>query len=125
MTPKDVSSRLKKLLETLQASTPGLLGSGVISMDGFAIASELPQSVEECRVAAMSAAILALGEQTTAEFEHGKLTRVFVEGETGTTIIMRAGPEVVLSVVAGKDAKLGLVFLQMERTAELVGRVMS
>ena len=125
MTPKDVSSRLKKLLKTLQASTPGLLGAGIISTDGFAIASELPQSVEERRVAAMSAAILALGEQTTAEFEHGKLARVFVEGETGTTIIMSAGPDAVLSVVARKDAKLGLVFLQMEHTAELVGKVMS
>ncbi len=125
MTEKDLTSTLQDLLRTLQASTPGVVGAGVISADGFAIASELPQSVEERRVAAMAAAMLALGEQTTVEFEHGKLNRVFVEGANGTTIIMSAGPEAVLSVVARKDAKLGLVFLQMERTAEAVRKAMA
>ncbi len=125
MTEKDLTSTLQDLLRTLQASTPGVVGAGVISADGFAIASELPQSVEERRVAAMAAAMLALGEQTTVEFEHGKLNRVFVEGANGTTIIMSAGPEAVLSVVARKDAKLGLVFLQMERAAEAVRKAMA
>lgn len=125
MAEKDLTSTLQDLLRNLQASTPGVLGAGVISVDGFAIASELPQSVEERRVAAMAAAMLALGEQTTIEFEQSKLKRVFVEGENGTTIIMGAGPEAVLSVVARKDAKLGLVFLQMERTAESVRKAMA
>lgn len=125
MTEKDLTSTLQDLLRTLQASTPGVVGAGVISADGFAIASELPQSVEERRVAAMAAAMLALGEQTTVEFEHGKLNRVFVEGANGTTIIMSAGPDAVLSVVARKDAKLGLVFLQMERAADAVRKAMA
>jgi predicted regulator of Ras-like GTPase activity (Roadblock/LC7/MglB family) len=125
MTEKDFTSTLQDLLRNLQASTPGVVGAGVISADGFAIASELPQSVEERRVAAMAAAMLALGEQTTVEFEHGKLNRVFVEGENGTTIIMSAGPEAVLSVVARKDAKLGLVFLQMERAAHALRKAMA
>lgn len=125
MTEKDLTSTLQDLLRNLQTSTPGVLGAGVISADGFAIASELPHSVEENRVAAMAAAMLALGEQTTVEFEHGGLRRVFVEGETGTTIIMSAGPDAVLSAVARKDAKLGLVFLQMERAAEVVRHAMA
>ena len=118
MPEKDLTNRLTELLRSFQASTPGVLGAGVISTDGFAIASELPQSVEERRVAAMAAAMLALGEQTTNEFEHGRLERVFIEGTDGYTIIMSAGPEAVLSAVARKDAKMGLVFLQMERAAE-------
>ncbi|MBI5653459.1 MAG: roadblock/LC7 domain-containing protein [Chloroflexi bacterium] len=124
MSEKDLTKQLTDILRGLQSATPGLIGAGVISIDGFAIASELPQSVEERRVAAMAAAMLALGEQTTAEFEQGGLERVFVEGEEGYTIIMSAGPESVLSAVARKDAKLGLVFLQMERAAENVRRVM-
>ncbi len=124
MAEKDMNNKLTDLLRSFQASTPGVLGAGVISVDGFAIASELPQSVEERRVAAMAAAMLALGEQTTSEFEQGRLTRVFVEGNDGYTIIMSAGPEAVLSAVAGKNAKLGLIFLQMERTAEGVRKAM-
>lgn len=125
MPEKDLTSRLTEILRNFQASTPGLLGAGVISADGFAIASELPQSVEERRVAAMAAAMLALGEQTTSEFEHGHLERVFVEGNDGYTIIMGAGVEAVLSAVARKDTKLGLVFLQMERAAEAVRKAMA
>ncbi len=125
MSEKDLTTRLTEILRKFQASTPGLLGAGVISADGFAIASELPQSVEERRVAAMAAAMLALGEQTTNEFEHGHLERVFVEGNDGYTIIMGAGTEAVLSAVARKDTKLGLVFLQMERAAEAVRKAMA
>jgi predicted regulator of Ras-like GTPase activity (Roadblock/LC7/MglB family) len=124
MAEKDMNNKLTDLLRSFQASTPGVLGAGVISVDGFAIASELPQSVEERRVAAMAAAMLALGEQTTSEFEQGRLTRVFIEGDDGYTIIMSAGPEAVLSAVASKNAKLGLIFLQMERTAEGVRKAM-
>ncbi|MBI5305791.1 MAG: roadblock/LC7 domain-containing protein [Chloroflexi bacterium] len=125
MAEKDLTTQLTELLRTLQSTTPGVMGAGIISVDGFAIASELPQSVEERRVAAMAAAMLALGEQTTAEFEHGHLARVFVEGGDGYTIIMNAGPEAVLSVVARKDSKLGLVFLQMERAADGVRKAMA
>lgn len=125
MAEKDMTTKLTELLRTFQASTPGVLGAGVISADGFAIASELPQSVEERRVAAMAAAMLALGEQTTTEFEHGRLKRVFIEGTDGYTIIMSVGTEAVLSVVARKDAKLGLVFLQMERTAQALREAMA
>jgi len=122
---KDLNKRLTEVLRGFQTSTPGVLGAAVISVDGFAIASELPASVEERRVAAMAAAMLALGEQTTSEFEHGRLERVFVEGTDGYTIIMSASPEAVLSAVARKDAKMGLVFLQMERTAEAIRKAMS
>lgn len=124
MSTLDLTTRITQLLRTFQATTPGVVGASVVSNDGFAIVSELPQDIEERRVAAMSAAMLALGEQTTHEFEQGHLERVFVEGERGYTIIVSAGPEAVLSVVARKDAKLGLVFLQMERVAAAVRQAM-
>ena len=124
MAEQDVADKLAELLRGFQISTPGVLGAAVISVDGFAVASELPEGVEERRVAAMAAATLALGEQTTSELDHGPLQRVFVEGSDGYTIIMSAGPEAVLSAVARKDAKLGLVFLHMERTADGVRTAM-
>ncbi len=114
----DLDNILDQVLRKLQAGTPGVLGSGVISADGFAIASDLPNTIEEQRVAAMAAAMLALGDQTTHEFEQGSLQRVFVEGETGHVLVVSAGPDALLSVIARKDAKLGLVFLQMQRAAE-------
>jgi predicted regulator of Ras-like GTPase activity (Roadblock/LC7/MglB family) len=122
---KDLGKELSGVLRSFQAAAAGVMGSAVVSADGFAIASELPSSVEERRVSAMSAAMLALGEQTANEFEHGKLDRVFVEGESGYTIVTSAGPEAVLAAIANKDAKLGLIFLQMGRTADAVKEAMA
>ncbi len=125
MAKTDLGKALSEVLRGFQAAAPGVMGSAVVSVDGFAIASELPGSVEERRVSAMSAAMLALGEQTAGEFEHGKLDRVFVEGAEGYTIVTSAGPEAVLAAIARKDAKLGLIFLQMSRTGDLVKEAMA
>ncbi len=121
----DLGKVLTEVLRGFQTMAPGVRGSAVVSVDGFAIASELPGTVEERRVSAMSAAMLALGEQTANEFEHGTLERVFVEGQDGYTIVTSAGPDAVLAAIARKDAKLGLIFLQMARTAESVKEAMA
>jgi len=121
---KGIGKALTDTLRDFQASAPGVMGSAVVSVDGFIIASELPSSVEERRVSAMVAAMLAIGEQTASEFEHGGLDRVFVEGKGGYTIITSAGEEAVLAAIASRDAKLGLIFLQIARTAEAVRQAM-
>ncbi len=120
----DFTRCLTEILCRFQSVTPGVLGSAVISAEGFTIASELPMGVEEQRVAGMAAAILALGEQTTKEFAQGVLQRVFVEGERGHLMVISAGPDALLSTLAQKDAKLGLVFLQMQRAADDIREAM-
>jgi predicted regulator of Ras-like GTPase activity (Roadblock/LC7/MglB family) len=125
MADKDMGKALTKVLKEFQGAAPGAMGSAVVSADGFAIASELPGSVEERRVSAMAAAMLALGEQTANEFEQGGLERVFVEGKDGYTIVTSAGRDAVLAAIASKDAKLGLIFLQMGRTADAVKQAMA
>ena len=118
-------STLTQALRQFQANTPGVMGCGVISADGFTIASELPSSIEEQRVAAMAAAMLALGQQTTHELSQGTFQRVFVEGERGHVIVISAGTDSLLSAVVRKDAKLGLIFLQMQRAAETIRHAMN
>jgi predicted regulator of Ras-like GTPase activity (Roadblock/LC7/MglB family) len=56
---RDLGAALTEVLRGFQAAAPGVMGSAVVSVDGFAIASELPGSVEERRVSAMAAAMLA------------------------------------------------------------------
>jgi hypothetical protein len=49
---------------------------------------------------------------------------VFVRGEEGYVILMAIGEEAVLTALAHSRAKLGLVFLDMRRTAnELINLV--
>lgn len=102
-------------LRDLQASSPDVEASAVISVDGLTMASALPSDVEEDRVSAMSAAMLSLGERIASELGRGILDQVYIRGESGFVILMAVGSEAVLTVLAREQAKLGLLFLDMRR----------
>jgi hypothetical protein len=105
-------------LRDLQASSPDIEASAVVSVDGLTIATALPSDVEEDRVAAMSAAMLSLGERISNELGRGSLDQVYIRGINGFAILMSIGEEAVLTLLAHKQAKLGLVFLDMRRAVE-------
>ncbi|MBC7242442.1 MAG: roadblock/LC7 domain-containing protein [Anaerolineae bacterium] len=105
-------------LRDLQASSPDIEASAVVSVDGLIMASALPADVEEDRVSAMSAAMLSLGERIASELGRGALEQVYIRGANGYVFLSAVGEEAVLTVLARKDAKLGLVFLDMRRAAE-------
>lgn len=112
------TEQMEARLRALQVSTPDIEASVVVSVDGLIIASALPRDVEEDRVSAMSAAMLSLGERIANELGRGALEQVYVRGAEGYVIVSAVGEEAVLTVLARKDAKLGLVFLDMRRAAQ-------
>lgn len=106
-----------KRLRDLQANTPDVEASAVVSVDGLTIAAALPANVEEDRVAAMSAAMLSLGERIAGELGRGYLDEVYIHGDGGYVLLTAIGADAVLTVLSRKQAKLGLVFLEMRRAA--------
>ncbi len=114
-------SRTKLMVDRLremQASSPDIEGSAIVSVDGLSIASALQQEIEEDRVSAMSAAMLSLGERIASELGRGVLEQVYIRGENGFVVLMAVGEEAVLTALASKKAKLGLIFLDMRRAVE-------
>lgn len=105
-------------LRELQSTTPEIEASAVVSVDGLIMASSLPPGVEEDRVSAMSAAMLSLGERISTELGRGMLDQVYVRGTGGYVILMSVGDEAVLTTLVREGAKLGLIFLDMRRTAD-------
>ena len=110
-------------LRDLQASSPDIEASAVVSVDGLSIASALPAEVEEDRVSAMSAAMLSLGDRIASELGRGTLEQIYIKGNHGYIILMAIGQEAVLTALARKDAKLGLIFLDMRRTTEALEKL--
>ena len=104
-------------LRDLQATTPEIEGAGVVSVDGLIMASSLPAGIEEDRVSAMSAAMISLGERISGELGRGGLDQVHIKGDGGYVILMAVGEEAVLTTLVREGAKLGLIFLDMRRTA--------
>jgi predicted regulator of Ras-like GTPase activity (Roadblock/LC7/MglB family) len=115
---KSRSQLMVERLRDLQASSPDVEASAVVSVDGLSIASALPQGVEEDRVSAMSAAMLSLGERISSELARGDLNQVYIKGGDGYVILMSVGEDAVLTVLAHEKAKLGLIFLDMRRATE-------
>jgi predicted regulator of Ras-like GTPase activity (Roadblock/LC7/MglB family) len=109
------TNRLVRRLQELQMNTPDVEAAVVVSVDGLPIASLLPRGTEEDRVAAMSAAMLSLGERIASELRRGM---VYVKGERGYVVLRSAGEEAVLTVLARQQAKLGLLFLDMRRASD-------
>ncbi len=105
-------------LRELQASSPDIEASAIVSLDGLTIASALPQGIEEDRVSAMSAAMLSLGERIASELGRGSLEQVYIKGVSGYVILMSVGEDAVLTALSREQAKLGLIFLDMRRTTE-------
>ena len=120
---KSRSQQMVDRLRELQASSPDIEGSAIVSVDGLSIASALPHGVEEDRVSAMSAAMLSLGERIASELGRGLLDQVYIKGESGYVLLMSVGEEAVLTVLARAQAKLGLLFLDMRRAAEELTKI--
>lgn len=119
------TERMIERLKELQASTPDIEASAVVSIDGLIMASALPADVEEDRVSAMSAAMLSLGERIASELGRGTLDQIYIRGERGYVVLMAVGEEAVLTVLARPQAKLGLLFLDMRRAAEDLARILA
>ncbi len=120
------SSRTEQMvsrLRQMQVASPDIEASAVVSVDGLIIASALPANVEEDRVSAMSAAMLSLGERISAELGRGGLEQVYIKGHQGYVILTSIGSDAVLTALAGQNAKLGLIFLEMRRAAEDMERL--
>jgi uncharacterized protein len=110
-------------LRDMQAASPDIEASAVVSVDGLIMASALPAEVEEDRVSAMSAAMLSLGERISGELGRGILEQVYIRGDSGYVILTAVGEEAVLTALAREQAKLGLIFLEMRRAAEDLTRL--
>ena len=111
-------------LRDLQAGTPDIEASAVVSVDGLIMASSLPAGVDEDRISAMSAAMLSLGDRIASELQRGILDQVYIKGSDGIIVLMAVGEEAVLTVLARAQAKLGLIFLDMKRAVEDLTRLL-
>ena len=120
---KSRTDQMVERLRDLQSGTPDIEASAIVSVDGLIMASSLPAGVEEDRVSAMSAAMLSLGERIASELGRGILDEVYIHGKDGYVILMSVGQDAVLTVLARARAKLGLIFLDMKRATEDLGKL--
>jgi predicted regulator of Ras-like GTPase activity (Roadblock/LC7/MglB family) len=117
------ADQLAAVLDEFLSVSFDVEAAAVVSSDGLPMASALPPDIEEDRLAAMSAALLSLGERAALGLDKGELAQVYVEGSDGNVVLMAAGRHAVLVAMTAKHAKAGLVLYEMRNSARRVERV--
>ena len=107
-------------LDRLRTRSSDIEAAAVISIEGLAVATSSGDEVDEERLGAMSAAMLALGERISAELGRGTLDQVLIQGDAGYAVLMPLDENSVLCALAGEEAKLGLVYLDLQRALSAV-----
>jgi predicted regulator of Ras-like GTPase activity (Roadblock/LC7/MglB family) len=117
--------KINTLLQSFVSGTPDVQGTAIVTPDGLSLATMLPGEMDEERVAAMSAAMLSLGERIGSELARGTIDRIYVQGDKGYGILTSCGEDAVLLVLASESAKQGLLMLEIKRiVAELITLLM-
>ncbi|MEM2145528.1 MAG: roadblock/LC7 domain-containing protein [Candidatus Jordarchaeaceae archaeon] len=122
--PKKWREELEGLLKAMADADPDVIASAVVRTDGLVMASALPKDADEGLIAAMSAALLNIGNRAVSELDRGTLDKVIVSGTKGDTILRGVGNEAVLSAITKAGANMGLVLVEMQRTAAKISDVL-
>jgi predicted regulator of Ras-like GTPase activity (Roadblock/LC7/MglB family) len=123
---------LEDILRRLHKSVDGLHGTVVVSIEGFVVAaysgegrSRTSNPVDSPQIAAMAAAIIALGERVLGRLARGEIDRILLDGSEGGIVVVPVGHEAALAAMVSKEAKLGLVMYEVRRTANEVEKVLA
>lgn len=119
------AERVAAALNAFLRAEPAVEAVAVVSYDGLPMVTALPDGLDEDRVAAVSAALLALGEQASQSLGRGGLEQMFLEGADGAIFLMSAGDAGVVVAIADPDAKIGMVLYEMRRAAAEIGHALT
>jgi len=118
------TKRLQDLLRQMEATTPGIEASAIVTTQGLPIVAAMPQTINEAIVAAMTAALLGVAERALSEIPRGELQQITIEAENGYIILKGAGPNAILTTLVKKSANLGMVFLLMKRYSKEIASIL-
>ncbi|MEU0569830.1 roadblock/LC7 domain-containing protein [Nonomuraea sp. NPDC005983] len=124
----ELRDEVLKEMALLRERAADVSGSVACTVDGLPIACDLPSSGPGigtgngtgdggAQTAALSAALLAMSKRMIAGTGRGALEETLISGTAGYAACYAAGPTIVLTVLAGPGANLGLLRLEGRRTA--------
>jgi predicted regulator of Ras-like GTPase activity (Roadblock/LC7/MglB family) len=120
--PKDKHQLLKEILDELILRNHNILCALVVSDDGLNVASGIPHEDDD-DIALTASDLIDVAKDFSGRLEQGRLSRILLEGEQRTTVVMNAGRRTVLVVVVTADEKLGLITHAMRHAAGQIATI--
>ncbi len=115
----DTIDLIDKLLSDLKKSG-GVEACAAVSRDGLLIKSSMQKEQFAESFAAMSATMLGAAETASTELGKGVPNRVIVESSEGRLIAVGAGPNALLVVIVSPEVGLGLILLELDKSAKIL-----
>jgi hypothetical protein len=119
------TDRINEALRALRMVSVDVIGAAVINMDGFIVASVLPAEVDEEMIGGMAASILGVGERIATDLMRAEMEQVYVRSPKGYVIVNAISEDAALLLLVTREAKLGLIFLELKRSVNELLRIMS
>ncbi|GAH47638.1 unnamed protein product [marine sediment metagenome] len=121
---REFKTSLEDLLKDIMDNVEGVKAAQLTADTGQPLASILPSSADDMRLAAMTAALCSLSERAIGEMGLGEFEQSYVKGSKGYLLILHAGEDRILSVSTTKDIKLAPIlykhYKQLEDGDEIV-----
>lgn len=115
---------IDRILKALQTANPDVDGSALIDTDGSILSYFLPESLEQSKIKEMTEALFSLGEDIAQPLKRGTVDKIFLKGEEGYIVFTGIRRKGVLTVLASKNARLGLLFSDIEETSKQLERIL-
>ena len=118
-------SRTEKINEALRAlrmMSADIIGAAVVTMDGFIVSSVLPAEVDEELIGGMAASLLGVGERISDDLMRSEMEQVYVRSPKGYVIVNALSEDSALLLLVTREAKLGLIFLELKRSVGELAR---
>ena len=117
-------SSLEELLKDIMDNVDGVKAAQLTADTGQPLASILPSTADDMRLAAMTAALCSLSERAIGEMGLGDFEQSYIQAKKGYLLILHAGEDQVLTVSTTKDIKLAPIlykhYKNLEEEEELV-----
>lgn len=112
--------KIRDVLRTIRQASADVIGSAILTSDGFVIASLLPSEIDEELVSGMAATLLGVGERISKEMMNSELEQAYIRSKDGYVIANSLTDQEVLIILTTRQVKLGLIFMEArQRAAEL------
>lgn len=117
----DLRHDIHEELVVLRERAPEITGALTCTIDGMLVTTDLAADTEQ--TAALTSALLSLSRKMTDLARIGRLEETLISGTQGHTACYAAGPTLVLTVLAGRGANLGLLRIEGRRAANKIAAI--
>jgi len=111
------------ILGELRSDGNGVQAVVLISSDAMALASVMPDDMEEELMSATASSLIAAGERVAEELARGSLDQVYLRGGEGDLVVVKVNDDALLACTVDNAAKMGMTLLEVNRCAQKLAAI--